>query len=119
MLKLPQLPPPLLGHHFADKLYVRECHIAEGSLVVGARQRKEHLVMLMSGSMTVLTKAGMETLEGPAIWKGEAGIKRVIIAHTDCLLCTLHHNPDNTTDETTIWKEHTNEDVLWHSCSPL
>lgn len=68
--------------------------------------------MLMAGEMTVLTDVGMERLEGPAIWKGRPGIKRIILTHTDCLLATVHHHPSNSHELDEIEAEHTMENVL-------
>lgn len=85
-------------HYFADGLYGRVLPLPAGSVIVGKIHKRDHLVMLIKGKVTLNTEAGMETLEAPTVWVSKAGAKRAIAAHEDSELMTVHPNPDNEQD---------------------
>lgn len=85
-------------HYFVDGVYGRVLPLKAGSVIVGKTHKRDHIVMLIKGTVTLNTESGMETLSAPAVWVSKAGAKRAIAAHDDCELMTAHPNPDNLTD---------------------
>lgn len=80
-----------LKHSFAGGIYVREILIPKGMTVVGKIHRSRHPVFLMSGDASVFTERnGLQRIKGPVYMMSEAGIKRVIYAHTDLVWVTVH-----------------------------
>lgn len=84
-------------HYFAPGMYGREITVPAGVCIVGKLHRHTHLIMLMSGDVTIYTDAGMQRLQGPKTWVSQAGTKRAIYAHAESIIVTLH-----ATDETDL-----------------
>lgn len=93
----PQAEFPL-KHTFAPGVYCREIFIPAGSVIVGKIHRHAHFNFISSGSVTVLTKDGLQDLQGPCTMVSSAGTKRALYAHTDVVWTTIHANPDNETE---------------------
>ena len=91
----PELP---LTHSFTDGIYVREIFIPAQTFVVGKIHRHAHLNYITKGKVTMITKDGRETLEGPCTLYSKAGTKRALFCHTDTIWTTVHANPTNETD---------------------
>ena len=85
-------------HYFAEGMYGRELPIRAGAFVVGKIHRHEHFTFLLSGTATINTDRGMETITGPHTWVSPPGAKRALYTHTDCVFFTVHLNPENTRD---------------------
>lgn len=86
-------------HYFSDGIYVKECSIPKGQIVVGMIHRHDHPVFLMKGSARVLTEAGgVEELKAPYYAISPAGTKRLLMTHEDTVWVTTHANPDNCQD---------------------
>lgn len=86
-------------HKFSEGMYIRECPIPRGQIVVGMIHRHDHPVFLLRGSARVLTESGgIEELKAPYYGISPAGTKRLLMTHEDCLWVTCHGNPDNCTD---------------------
>jgi hypothetical protein len=85
-------------HRFAAGLYCREITIPADTLMTGKVHRAEHVSIMLSGDMTVLTADGMRRVQGPQVFISPAGTKRVGYAHTEVRWVTVHLNPDDTTD---------------------
>ena len=90
---VPQVELPL-KHFFADGVYIREIAIPADSIVVGLIHKHSHLNYITKGKVTVLTKEGLETLEGPCSMISSAGTKRALYTHTDTIWTTVHANPE-------------------------
>lgn len=86
-----------LKHTFAPGVYVREMFIPAGSLVVGKIHKMEHVVILLSGTIQVVTETGNETLKGPITIVSDIG-KKAVHAITDCVWINVHPNPSDTKD---------------------
>lgn len=93
--KQEELPPE---HYFAAGMYGRRLDIPADMYVVAKIHRHEHIVMLLSGEVTINTDRGMERVTGPCIWISPKGAKRILHTHTDCAFFTCHLNPSDTTD---------------------
>ena len=87
-----------LKHTFSDGIYVREIFIPAGTYIVGKIHKHEHPNFLMSGTVDVVTEAGVERLVGPLSMISPSGTKRALRAITDLVWITVHHNPTNTQD---------------------
>ncbi len=85
----PQIDPPVF-HHFSEGCYAREMHLAAGSVIVGKIHRHQHPIILSAGKISVSSESGSEIIEAPRTWVSEAGTKRLIYAHTDAVLTTIH-----------------------------
>ena len=97
LLQFDQVDLPL-KHTFTDGVYIREIFIPAGTLVAGKLHRHNHFNFISSGTVTVRTKDGVETLTGPIGMVSTAGTKRALLAHTDVVWTTIHANPTNETD---------------------
>lgn len=94
---LPQLDLPP-KHYFAPGMYGRELAIPADSVVVGKIHRHQHITILLSGTATINTDKGMETITGPHTWISQENAKRALYTHTDCVFFTCHTNETNETD---------------------
>lgn len=83
-------------HHFSPGVYAREIQIPAGVVVVGKLHRTQHLIMLLSGEVTIYTDEGMKRMVAPQVWQTYPGTKRAIFAHETSRLMTVH--PTNETD---------------------
>lgn len=90
--------PDMTSHYFCDGLYARQWAQAAGVLAVSKIHAKENFLVLLSGACVIST--GEETVElvAPRIFKTLPGVKRAVLAVTDCVLMTFHPNPDNERD---------------------
>ena len=85
-------------HHFAPGVYLRELTIPADAIVVGKLHRHAHMIMLLSGDVTIYTDEGMKRISGATVWYSSPGTKRVIYAHEESRLLTVHANATNETD---------------------
>ena len=77
-------------HAFADGCYIRQIVNPAGLLLVTKIHKKTHPFFLMSGKMSVFTEDGVVHLEGPHHGITEAGTKRIIYTHSECVFITVH-----------------------------
>lgn len=104
---MPQVDPPVY-HHFSTGLYSREMHLAAGTVMTGKIHRHQHPCVLSAGRISISSEFGNETIEAPKTWVSEAGVKRLIYAHTDAVLTTMHVT--DSTDLTEIERQVIAED---------
>lgn len=97
LVELPQVEIPVV-HRFAAGLYAREITIPVDTVMTGKVHRAEHVSIMLSGDMTVLTEEGMRRITGPHVFISPPGTKRVGYAHAETRWVTVHTNPDDTTD---------------------
>jgi hypothetical protein len=77
-------------HWIAGGLYCRRITIPRGVFAVGALHLKDHVSVMVSGRMRVLTEAGMEELAGHHVWTPKPGLRRVGFAYEDTVWLTVH-----------------------------
>ncbi len=77
---------------------MREITIPADTLMTGKVHKFEHVSIMLSGLMTVLTETGIRTVEGPQVFISPAGTKRVGYAHTEVRWVTVHLNEDELRD---------------------
>lgn len=88
-----------VNHLFSDGMYIRECPIPKGQIVVGMIHRHDHPVFLLKGSARVLTESGgVQELKAPYFAISPAGTKRLLMTNEDTIWVTTHANPDNCRD---------------------
>jgi len=108
---MPNYTGPVAEHYFSDGLYARPLDIPAGILAIGHTHAKGHLTMLMKGDLTIVSRNGKERVKAPCIWVDEPGIKRMVYAHQDSTIVTVHGTnltdlkeleEELTVDETTL-----------------
>ena len=96
--KHPQYEPPT-EHLFHGGMYCRQVWRPAGCLIIGKVHKKEHFYMIVSGTVSVTTDNGVETLTGPMLLCSKPGTKRAVYAETDALCMTFHRvEADNIED---------------------
>lgn len=96
--KMPQYEPPT-EHLFHGGMYCRQVWRPAGCLIVGKVHKKEHFYMVVSGTVSVTTDNGVETITGPMLLCSKPGTKRAVYAETDALCMTFHRVDSNTVEE--------------------
>lgn len=97
---LPQVEYPV-HHHFSDGMYVREFHMSAGHFVIGKEHQTRHLNILVKGKCTVWTVHGrhdLNAINGPVAFESMAGVKKVVLAHTDIVWMTTHATSETDQD---------------------
>lgn len=88
MLDLPQLEINMI-HCFGGGMYARTGHLKKGTLLIGKIHLKEHINIMSSGEITVLTEEGDKRLQGFNILACKAGTRRVGYVHEDTVWTTI------------------------------
>lgn len=78
------------NHYFAPGMYGRELPIPADSYVIGKIHKHQHITILMSGTATINTDKGMQTITGPHVWVSQVNAKRILHTVTDCVFFTVH-----------------------------
>jgi len=85
-----------LVHRFTDGLYVREIFMPKGALITSKIHKTRHQFMVLKGEVSVMTEDGIEQrIKAPYIGITDAGTRRVLYIHEDCIWATCHANPNN------------------------
>ncbi len=92
-----------LDEVFCNGIYTRQITLAKGTCAVGEIHKQQHINILSSGSVLVLTEDGMEEMTAPHRWVGEAGVKRATFVLEDAVWTTIHAT--NSTSPEDIRKE--------------
>lgn len=96
--KLPQYQPET-KHYFHGGMYCREVFRHAGVLVVGAVHKKEHMYLIVSGTVLITTDDGVQTVTGPHLFLSKPGTKRAVFAETDALCMTFHAMEEKSVEE--------------------
>jgi hypothetical protein len=97
--KLPQYEPKT-KHYFHGGMYCREVFRHAGVLVVGAIHKKEHLYLIVSGTVAITDGEGnVQEVTGPHLFQSKPGTKRAVYAITDALCMTFHAIEATTVEE--------------------
>lgn len=97
--RLPQVQYEAIDH-FSPGVYVREFRMPANHYVIGKEHKTRHFNILTTGKCTVWTVHGRVDLDastGPKIFESMAGVKKVVLAHTDIVWLTVHAT--NETDQ--------------------
>lgn len=87
--KLPQFEPETINTFHAGML-CREVKRPADVLIVGKVHKKEHLYMVVSGTVVMTTDEGVRRITGPALFQCKPGAKRAIYSETPTHTMTLH-----------------------------
>jgi len=96
--KLPQYQPET-KHYFHGGMYCREVFRHAGVLVVGAVHKKEHMYLIVSGTVSITTDDGVQTVTAPHLFLSKPGTKRAVFAETDALCMTFHVMEEKSVEE--------------------
>lgn len=98
LVKLPQahIEPT---HEFIDGLYRREITIKKGTLATGKIHKDDHMDVILSGEMLVVSDGGFSHIKGPCCKTSIAGQKKAGYALTDCTWVTFHPTDAKTVEE--------------------
>jgi hypothetical protein len=87
--KLPQYEPKTT-HMFHAGMYCREVWRQAGVLIIGKVHKKEHFYLIVSGTVSITTDDGVQSITGPKLLCSKPGTKRAVYAETDALCMTFH-----------------------------
>lgn len=90
-------------HSFGEGCYIREWNSPAGVLTVSKVHKIAHPYFVLKGKVSVLTDAGVETIEAPHYGITQPGTKRILYAHEDTQWVTVHVTDQ--TDPSAIEKE--------------
>ena len=79
-----------LRHFFTDGQYVREITLMPDLILTTKLHNRNHPFFLLRGDMTIVTDKGEERIQAPHFGITEAGTKRIIYTHTECVFFTVH-----------------------------
>ena len=96
--KLPQaeIPPEEI---IGGGIYARTIVIPEDTALVGEIHKFENMNYLVSGTITVATEQGVETITGPRIIVSPAGTKRAGHTLTEVVWTSLHPTEESETEK--------------------
>lgn len=98
---LPQVEYSVFHHH-SEHIYLREFKMPAGHYVIGKEHKTRHLNILAQGRCTVWTVHGRYDLNadrGPVTFESMAGVKKVVLAHTDIVWMTVHQTDETDQDK--------------------
>ena len=98
MMKMPQCELDT-KHYFHGGMYCREVFRHAGVLVVGAVHKKEHMYLIVSGTVSITADDGVHTVTGPHLFLSKPGTKRAVYAETDALCMTFHAVEEKSIEE--------------------
>ena len=99
MMKQPHLKVEIpVRHYFANGLYAREITIPADVMAVGKIHKTQHINVLSSGAVTMLTENGPLYVEAPYTWVVEPGKKAAAYAHEETVWTSFCVNPTNERD---------------------
>lgn len=90
---------PTTRHFFHGGMYCREVWRDAGVAIVGRVHRKEHFYLIVSGTVSVTTDAGVQTITGPHLILSKPGTKRAVLSQTPTLCMTFHATNARTVEE--------------------
>lgn len=91
-------------HRFTPGLYVREVTLREGVIYTSRVHLTQHPFVISKGCVTVFHEDGSQrTLRAPHTGITQAGTRRAILVHEECVWTTFH--PTTKTDLEEIEKE--------------
>lgn len=80
-------------HLFAKGLYARELTIPAGMVAAGRVHCEQHLFIISKGELSILMDDGPVRVSAPYVLVTEPGTKRVVFAHSECVVTTVHATP--------------------------
>lgn len=87
-----------LRHYFAKDVYVREFTLPKGYVVTGKVHKYSHVIILLTGEVSVNMGDGIKRIKAPFVAVTPAGSRRVVYAHEDAVFLTAHGTPERDLD---------------------
>lgn len=87
MLALPQPDCPV-RHFFVRGIYARQITMPAHTGVIGVRHKKESLVTISQGSLSVLTMDGVQIVRAPCTWVCKPGTQNALATHDQDVVWT-------------------------------
>tara|TARA_B100001093_G_scaffold510153_1_gene575489 strand:- start:10 stop:558 length:549 start_codon:yes stop_codon:yes gene_type:complete len=95
-----------ITHNFADGQYIRTAVAPKHSLVSTKIHAKNHPFFLMKGDISIFGEDGVKRIQAPFHAITEAGTKRILYVHEECIFITVHRtdclNIDDIVNEVTV-----------------
>jgi hypothetical protein len=88
-LGIPQEELPT-GHYFTFGRYCRFLPRPKGTLIIGKVHRKEHIYIVLFGTVRITNGAQVQEVTGPKVIVSKPGTKRAVLALTDACCFTVH-----------------------------
>lgn len=98
MLSMPQADCPV-AHIFGPGVYIRQVSMKAGTFAVGHKQKFEHLNVILSGAVAVVTENGVREMRAPLVYVGKPG-RKVGYVLEDCVWLNVYAT--NETDIETL-----------------
>lgn len=86
-----------LRHDFAPGLYARTVMLPKGTIIEGAVHGTWHFLVLLTGDVEIMDEFHVERIKAPKFFASPKGVKRIVFAHEDSIITTIH-----ATDKTTV-----------------
>lgn len=84
---------------FCNGMYSRQITLKAGVAAVGEIHKQDHINILSSGRVVVVTEEGTQELVAPHRWVGTAGTKRATLVIEDAVWTTFHATQHTTSEE--------------------
>jgi quercetin dioxygenase-like cupin family protein len=96
--------PEEATHLFVPWHYVRTVRVPAGQLAMGRMHKQPHWFFVLEGTASYLSEEGEGIVTAGAGKFAPAGIKRAVLALTDCVFMNIHKNDIFTSDVHSIEK---------------
>jgi hypothetical protein len=74
-------------------MYAREATMIAGIAGTGKVHTEDHLLMISQGDITIMTDDDKFRVQAPFIYEAKANTKKLLFAHEDTVLTTIHATP--------------------------
>jgi len=88
-----------LEHVFVEGMYMRQGKIMAGTVLVGHEHRKDHLNVLLTGKISVVTDGVVQHVVAPCVFVSHKGAKKIIYAHEDSIMANVLATDATTTED--------------------
>jgi hypothetical protein len=119
MLAQPQADCPV-AHFFGPGVYIRQVTLKAGTFAIGHRQKTEHVNVMLSGVVALVTEDGVKELRAPLVYVGKPGRKVGYILE-DCVWLNVYATSETSIEaleETFLEKSATSQEaerIMWET----
>lgn len=109
-----------VAHFFGPGVYIRQVALKAGTFAIGHRQKAEHVNVMLSGVVALVTEDGVKELRAPLVYVGKPGRKVGYILE-DCVWLNVYATNETnieTLESTFLEKSATSqeaEQVMWET----
>ena len=98
LLTQPQVEMPV-KHYVCNGMYYRELFIQKGAILTGHTHLEDHISIVISGDITVLSKDGLKRLKAGDSFPADSMVKRAGFAHEDTIFVNIHRTNEQDPDK--------------------